>query len=35
LLLLGVIAGCLLAMIVAWRWVGGGRNRLVSQRRKQ
>ncbi|MCI0683521.1 MAG: esterase-like activity of phytase family protein, partial [Gemmataceae bacterium] len=34
-MLLGVIALCLLGMIVAWRWVGGGRNRLVSQRRKQ
>lgn len=35
LMLLGVIALCLLVLLVAWRWVGGGRNRLVSQRGKQ
>lgn len=33
LMLAGVIAGCLLVLLIAWRWVGGGRNRLVSQRK--
>jgi hypothetical protein len=33
-MILAVTTGCLLLMVIAWRWVGGGRNRLASLRKK-